>query len=155
MFTGQKSPVIFMILYSIIAGIICSIGGYYLAVVLDSSIAGAITTVLGAGLVLAFLFSPEKGYISMLKLRRSQKYEFAELALLIHLDNHKDTEKEHTESSREHLQDHFSWEKSFSDRVLLNLEKKKLLLDESGYLKLSKVGEEFVETKKQDFFSIT
>jgi len=142
-----------MFFYSVLSGVICSIGGFYLAVLLDSSIAGAITTVFGIALFLVFLFSPEKGYVSTLRLRRLQRYTFAELALLIHLDNHKNTAAEVVENRRDHLQDHFNWETAFSEKVLVNLKKKNLLSDESGLLKLSEAGEKLVAEKKQAFFS--
>jgi manganese/zinc/iron transport system permease protein len=143
-----------MVFYAVLAGVVCSIGGYYLAVWLDSSIAGAITTVLGVALMGAFFLSPEKGYLYMVRLRRIQRYEFAELALLIHIENHSGSEAEKTENRRDHLQEHFSWEKVFSDKVLMNLKRKQLLSDEAGLLKLTERGERFVETKKQDFFSV-
>jgi manganese/zinc/iron transport system permease protein len=42
-------------------GIFASTAGYYLAVLLDGSIAGAIATVLGGVFLLAFLWSPVHG----------------------------------------------------------------------------------------------
>lgn len=46
---------------SVLLGIIASFAGYYLAVWLDGSIAGAIATVTGIEFLLAFLFSPTHG----------------------------------------------------------------------------------------------
>lgn len=51
-----------MFVLSILVGILASVGGYYLAVFLDGSIAGAITTVMGILFLLTFLFAPKYGY---------------------------------------------------------------------------------------------
>jgi len=53
-----------MLLLSCLFGILASIGGYYLAVVLDGSIAGAITTVMGILFGFVFFFSPTQGYLA-------------------------------------------------------------------------------------------
>ncbi|WP_187262309.1 metal ABC transporter permease [Pontibacter beigongshangensis] len=50
-----------MLVLSALLGILASAAGYYLAVWLDGSIAGAIATVTGIEFVLAFLFSPSRG----------------------------------------------------------------------------------------------
>ncbi|SIQ90350.1 metal ABC transporter permease [Pontibacter lucknowensis] len=55
---------------SVLLGTIASFAGYYLAVWLDGSIAGAIATVTGIEFLLAFLFSPTHG-----KLRRQKRVQ--------------------------------------------------------------------------------
>ncbi|PKV75717.1 metal ABC transporter permease [Pontibacter ramchanderi] len=55
---------------SVLLGIIASFAGYYLAVWLDGSIAGAIATVTGIEFLLAFLFSPSQG-----RLRRQKRVQ--------------------------------------------------------------------------------
>ncbi len=52
-----------MIALTVVISILISILGYYLAVALDGSIAGAIVTVAGVGFGLAFLFSPSNGIL--------------------------------------------------------------------------------------------
>lgn len=52
-----------MLLLSVCAGIAASAAGYYLAAWIDGSIAGAMTTMLGAEFMLAFLFSPLQGLV--------------------------------------------------------------------------------------------
>ncbi|WP_266205183.1 metal ABC transporter permease [Pontibacter kalidii] len=52
-----------MLLLSVLAGILASAAGYYLAVWIDGSIAGAIATVTGMEFMLAFLFSPTRGIL--------------------------------------------------------------------------------------------
>lgn len=53
---------------SVLLGIVASFAGYYLAVLLDGSIAGAIATVTGIEFILAFLFSPSRGILIRRKL---------------------------------------------------------------------------------------
>jgi manganese/zinc/iron transport system permease protein len=48
---------------SVLLGIIASFAGYYLAVWMDGSIAGAIATITGLEFLLAFLFSPSRGIL--------------------------------------------------------------------------------------------
>lgn len=52
-----------MLLLAALAGIASAIGGYYLAVWIDGSVAAAMTTVLGLLFLLTFLFAPERGLI--------------------------------------------------------------------------------------------
>ncbi|GAA4429350.1 manganese ABC transporter permease MntD [Pontibacter saemangeumensis] len=50
-----------MLLLSVLAGVVASVVGYYLAVWVDGSIAGAIATFIGFEFLLALLFSPARG----------------------------------------------------------------------------------------------
>lgn len=60
-----------MLVLSVIVGILSAILGYWLAVLLDASIAGAMTTVAGILFAIAFLFSPSHGLvIKQLKQKR-------------------------------------------------------------------------------------
>jgi manganese/zinc/iron transport system permease protein len=52
-----------MILISMLVGVVSSVLGYYLAYLLDASIAGCIISVTGVLFVLAFLFSPTDGIV--------------------------------------------------------------------------------------------
>lgn len=52
-----------MLLLSVVQGALSSVLGYFLARWLDSSIAGAMTTVSGALFALAFLFAPKQGLV--------------------------------------------------------------------------------------------
>jgi manganese/zinc/iron transport system permease protein len=52
-----------MLALSVLLGIAASFAGYYLAVWMDGSIAGAIATITGLEFLLAFLFSPSRGIL--------------------------------------------------------------------------------------------
>ena len=60
-----------MIVISCLIGICCSAGGYYLAFLLDASIAGCMVTIAGLLFTIALFFSPSHGVISKM-IRRKQ-----------------------------------------------------------------------------------
>lgn len=60
-----------MIGYSVLSGILSSILGYYVAYILDASIAGCMVSVTGLFFIIALLFSPKHGVI-LQKLRRKR-----------------------------------------------------------------------------------
>jgi len=64
-----------MLLITCVIAIIISILGYYLAVMLDGSIAGAVVTVAGILFGLAYLFSPSNGILfkRIVQQREAQK----------------------------------------------------------------------------------
>jgi manganese/zinc/iron transport system permease protein len=53
-----------MLMLSVLVGIIAAIGGYYLAVLMDASIAGGMSTVAGLEFFLVLLFSPTRGVLT-------------------------------------------------------------------------------------------
>lgn len=53
-----------MLVYAVVIGILCSILGYFLAVWINGSIAGSMTTVMGVVFLLALLFAPKQGLIA-------------------------------------------------------------------------------------------
>ena len=67
-----------MLIITVILGIMVSVSGYYLAVGIDGSIAGAMSTVAGLLFALAFLFSPKEGIIITWLKNRARKKELSE-----------------------------------------------------------------------------
>ena len=63
-----------MIAYAVLFGILSAIGGYYLAVWIDSSIAACMSVITGVIFILAFLFSPKYGWLSK-KLGKSIEFD--------------------------------------------------------------------------------
>ncbi len=51
-------------------GVLSAVLGYFLAILLDASIAGAMTTVTGILFLLAFIFSPTHGILSRFRARK-------------------------------------------------------------------------------------
>lgn len=62
-----------MLIIASVAGTLASVGGYILAIAIDGSIAGAMSTFIGLEFMLAFLFSPKQGFISKKIALRLQK----------------------------------------------------------------------------------
>ncbi|GAX89974.1 metal ABC transporter permease [Effusibacillus lacus] len=59
-----------MLGFSVVIGVLCAFLGYYLAVLLDASIAGSMSTVAGVLFTLAFVLSPTHGLMSRWLARR-------------------------------------------------------------------------------------
>jgi manganese/zinc/iron transport system permease protein len=66
-----------MLALTVVISVIISTAGYFLAVALDGSIAGAIVTVAGILFALAFLFSPTNGIVFKRMLQRREAKKFA------------------------------------------------------------------------------
>lgn len=61
-----------MLLLSVLCGIIGAVGGYWLAVWIDGSIAGAMAAVIGLEFMLVFLFAPESGLLMKGRIKEAQ-----------------------------------------------------------------------------------
>ena len=84
-----------MLFLSILFGIISAIGGYWLAHLLDASISGSITTVLGILFLIVYLTAPTKGLISVILMQKQQKKEVMLLTFMLHLNNHAEVSERH------------------------------------------------------------
>ena len=103
-----------MIIMAMVIGAVSAVSGYWLAHMLDSSIAGSIMAVMGFIFVLTFLFSPMDGkYTRKLRLKE-QKEEISLLTLLLHLQSHEDNR----ERNVHHLREHINWTASKAEKVL-------------------------------------
>ena len=79
-----------MLVLSVIFGVTSAIGGYWIAHLLDASIAGSMTTVLGIVFMIVYLFAPNKGLIAVLYRQKQQRTEVSLLTFLLHLNNHEE-----------------------------------------------------------------
>jgi manganese/zinc/iron transport system permease protein len=99
-------------------GAFSAISGYFLARVLDASIAGSMATMTGALFIAALFLAPERGLVSRwLRLRR-QRYQFAGEALLVHLSNHEKDPDAEAECAVDHMARHMQWDAAFSEGVV-------------------------------------
>lgn len=135
-----------MILLSITFGIISAVGGYYLAVWIDGSISGSITTVLGLIFLLVYLFSPTQGYIAVFLRQKRQRVEVSLLTFLLHLNNHDSVE----ERSVIHLQEHINWGKVRANTVLELAQKNNMITLNNQVVSLTNKGLQFTE-KAMDY----
>lgn len=136
---------------SVLIGISCAVTGFWLAHVLDASIAGAMATMVGFFFTLAYLFAPQHGVLAAVQRRRRNKWVFAEKMLTIHLLNHEGLPEADQENRIGHLEEHLSWETTFARRIVERAQEDHLIRRLDGYLELTDQGrslarESIVET---------
>ena len=129
-----------MLAGSVVVGVASAIGGYWLAHALDASIAGSMATTAGALFALAFLFAPERGFVSIARRRARQRWEFPQTMLAIHLLNHEGAPDAAAESEVAHLDEHLRWEVSFAAEVVARAEARGLVVRRDGSLSLTERG---------------
>jgi manganese/zinc/iron transport system permease protein len=152
-----------MILLAVFFGVFSAIAGYWVAHGLDASIAGAITSVLGLLFFIVYLFSPKKGFFSVIYRQRQQRIEVSLLTFLLHLANHNEKEERHVN----HLNEHINWQKVRAKQVLDLAEKNNMIQIENDIVSLTDKGISFtdkaldyiitnddtkIESMKEDFF---
>jgi manganese/zinc/iron transport system permease protein len=121
-------------------GVVSAVSGYWLAHLLDASIAGAMATMVGVVFGLAFLFAPHRGLVAVLRRRARQRWTFAEKMLAIHLLNHEGLPEAERECHEAHLQEHLRWEAPFAARVVKLARQDGLVLRDKGHLSLTEAG---------------
>ncbi|MCY4160035.1 MAG: metal ABC transporter permease [Bacteroidetes bacterium] len=131
-----------VILYSVLLSIIAAITGYWVAYLLDASIAGCMAVMVGIQFTILFCISPQQGLLATWKRKRYQKWQFAMKMLVIHIMQHENTPEAERECHIDHLQDHLAWEKTFAEGVVSRAVSKKLLRLAGEYLKLTPSGRE-------------
>jgi manganese/zinc/iron transport system permease protein len=125
-----------MIGLSGLVGVVSAISGYWLARVLDASIAGSMATMAGVLFGLAFLLASERGLMALARRRARQRREFAQTMLAIHLFNHEGLPATHEEFRIEHMR----WEPAFTTQVVRQAERRGIVLSRDGYLSLTERG---------------
>ncbi len=129
-----------MIGWSVASGAASAVAGYWVAHLLDASIAGAMASVVGFCFAGAFLFAPRRGLVATWRRRRRQRWTFAEKMLAIHLLNHEDTPDEARESRIDHLQEHLGWDPRFAQQVVRYATRDDLVRRVDGRLQLTERG---------------
>ena len=123
-------------------GAACALAGYWLAYLLDASIAGAMATMTGVAFALAWLFAPGRGLVAAARRRARQKLEFAQTMLAIHLANHEGKPEAEVESRVDHLHAHLRWAPDFAQRIVRIAERRGLVLAKGQRLELTQAGRE-------------
>jgi manganese/zinc/iron transport system permease protein len=103
---------------SVLIGVVGAISGYWLARFMDTTIAGAMVTMIGLIFGLAFLFSPRQGLAALARQRARQKWEFSQTMLAIHLLHHTGTSRASEENRVDHLWEHLRWQPDFAEQVI-------------------------------------
>lgn len=129
-----------MLALSAAIGVIAAVSGFWLANLLDASIAGSMATMCGALFGLAFLFAPQRGFLAQLLRRAEQRWEFAQMTLAIHLLNHEDLPEAGIESMERHLGEHLRWNHEFAGDVVRRSERGRYIYRKEGRLFLTNEG---------------
>lgn len=129
-----------MLWLSVLFGVLSAISGYWLARLLDASIAGAMATMVGVWFLVVFLAAPERGLVALARRRARQKWEFAQTALAIHLYNHEGLPEAKEENRLAHLGEHLRWQPDFARQVVGRAERHGLIVRSNGNLALTEEG---------------
>lgn len=122
-----------------------ALGGYWLAVALDASIAGCIATWCGLAFGLAWLFAPGRGLVAAVRRGARQRLEFAQTMLAIHLANHEGRPEAAVENRVAHLGEHLRWDREFATRVVRGAERRGLVVRSADALSLTERGRAVAE----------
>lgn len=117
-----------------------AVSGYWLAHLLDASIAGSMATMTGIFFILAFLAAPERGLVSLARRRRRQRWDFAVTMLAVHLSHHEGIPGEAHEREVAHLREYLKWTPSFTDGAVRRAIERRLVRMEKGSLALTDSG---------------
>ena len=129
-----------MLFYSAGIGIFSAISGYWLAHVLDASIAGSMATMTGVSFLAAYLFAPERGLIARARRRQGQRVEFALTMLTMHISQHAARHEDEQENQVRSLHEHLKWSPQFASEIIGLAEKIGLIRQQNGLLTLTENG---------------
>jgi manganese/zinc/iron transport system permease protein len=101
---------------------------------------GAVATVTGLLFLAALLLAPDQGLLTRAWRRRSQRLDFAEDMLVVHLHHHAGTPVEAEESSLQALPEHLRWSAKHTNRIAERLADEGALRVEQGRLVLTASG---------------
>jgi manganese/zinc/iron transport system permease protein len=129
-----------MLVYSALIGIFSAVSGYWLAYLLDASIAGSMATMTGASFLISYLFAPERGLLAQARRRQNQRIEFALTMLTMHIANHTAAQEAELENEVIHLNEHLKWTSQFAMEVVGIAERNGLVNQKNGLLTLTENG---------------
>ena len=129
-----------MMLYGSLISVGSSLIGYYLAVFWDVSIAGMMAVMTGVFLILSFLFSPRYGLIAQELIRRNQRFDNEERALVVHLYNHEKGARQAEENVVGALNEHLRWNREKTQNVLMRSLDERLIERDGNALTLTPKG---------------
>ncbi len=130
-----------MLVLSVFFGVSSAIAGYWMAHLLDASISGSMTTVLGVVFLIVYLLAPSKGLIAVMYRQRQQRLEVSLITFLLHLNNHAEESERHIN----HLNEHINWQRVRSQSVLDLAHKNNMITITDHIVTLTPKGKEFTD----------
>lgn len=129
-----------MLVLSVLFGAASAVAGYWLAHVLDASIAGCMATMGGVFFLLTYLLAPDRGLLALYRRRARQRMEFGLRMLVVHLFNHEGLPEAAEENREDHLHEHISWTREFAHQVVRYGERKGAIQRGEARLELTDDG---------------
>lgn len=129
-----------MIISASIIAAVSATTGFWLARLIDASIAGSMATMVGIVFSLIMLLAPQKGILAHFQRRRRQRWNFAQTMLAIHLLNHEGTPAAANENRVDHLWEHLRWQPTFAEEVVRHAERRGMVRRQQGHLFLTSEG---------------
>jgi len=108
-----------MVALAVALSALACLSGYWLALRWDVSIAGMMATATGALFALALTFAPRQGLIAHEFRRRTRRLDMECLALVVHLEAHRDTPEAQEETAAAALTAHLRWTPAQARAVIL------------------------------------
>jgi manganese/zinc/iron transport system permease protein len=142
-----------MLVYAAAIGVLSAIAGYWMANILDVSIAGSMASMCGLIFLLVYLFAPVRGLLSVYKRRKRQKSEFAQMTLVMHIYNHSGQNDDIEERRTSHLKEHFQWDEVFIRSTVRQALAVGLLSENQKVLSLTEKGVQFIGAANSLFSS--
>jgi manganese/zinc/iron transport system permease protein len=129
-----------MLVLSVLIGVVSAVSGYWLARAIDTTISGAMASMVGVSFGLAFLFAPQRGIIAVLRRQYRQRWEFAQQMLAAHLLQHEGRPEAVEENRLATLGDHLRWAPSFVSAVVQRAEQARVVRRDGELLCLTERG---------------
>lgn len=139
------------LIWTLVIAIFNSVIGYYLAILINITISGVISTLTLLTFLLVLFFNPRRGIIHKLLVRRRQKEEFAFIILLVHVKNHSGTSNELSELNLDNLHFELNWSESKTKHFVNLGIKKEYLKIEQNIIQLTKLGNIYQTSKLKEF----
>jgi manganese/zinc/iron transport system permease protein len=121
-------------------GVGSAISGYFVAYLLNASIAGSMATMAGIIFVVVLFLAPSRGLLSRWRRLRRQRAQFAAEALLVHLSHHAGSPNEVSECAIDHLMRHFRWNETFASKIVDTAQQQDWVKLIDGCLQLTPAG---------------
>jgi manganese/zinc/iron transport system permease protein len=117
-----------------------ALAGYWLASLLDVSIAGSMAVMAGLLFAAAFLLAPRRGLVAQARRRSRQRLDFSLRMLLVHLLHHEGTPLAAVECRTDDLDNHLQWSHARINQVVHTALERALVEPEGDCLALTEEG---------------
>lgn len=140
-----------IVLSAMISGL-NSVVGYFIALNLDLTVAGTISSVTLGVFLIVMIFAPDKGLISIVIRRKNQNKDFKMLALLYHIFNHDYNEDQMKPVTYELLYVELKWKESKFNAIINKALQNNYLMINEPNIKLTKDGISYLKRKHGHYF---